>query len=308
MKINYLKHNDIDKEKWDRCIASSINDLIYARSFYLDIMSPGWDALEMNGYESVMPLTWKKKFGIRYLHQPSFTQQLGIFGPGKFDEILIKPFLDKAFKVFDFAEINLNFANTYKAADKQKSNFFLPLNKPFEEIEKNFHKEIKREVRKNRLLYLPSEKYNNVILLFKSLYNKKTSFKRQQYERFSMLCDFLSKQDSLIVRKVEDEKGQLLSSAILFSDKKRLYYILAATTDEGRKVKANYFLLYNLIKEYSEQDRIFDFEGSDIPSIQFFFKKFGPLEEKYPFIVHNNLPLFAKKLKAIGQEIKAKSN
>jgi len=301
LKINYLKHNDIDKEKWDRCIASSFNDLIYARSFYLDIMSPGWHALEMNGYQFVMPLTWKQKLGIRYLYQPSFTQQLGVFGPESLDEKLIKSFLDKAFALFDFAEINLNFANTYKSADKQKSNFFLHLNKPFQEIENIFQKEIKREVKKNRLFYLPSQEYNNVILLFKSLYNKKTSLKKEQYQKFSSVCDFLSKADSLIVRKVQDENQQLLSTAILFSDRKRLYYILAATTDEGRKVKANYFLLYNLIKEFSEQDLIFDFEGSDIPSIQFFFKKFGPLEEKYPFIRHNNLPLFAKKLKGIGQ-------
>jgi hypothetical protein len=219
---------------------------------------------------------------------------------------LINAFLDQAFRRFDFAEINLNYANTTISAYKQKSNFFLYLNKAFQEIENNFQKEIKREVKKNHLLYLPSEDYRNVLSLFKNLYNQKASLKKEQYGRFLKLCDFLSKENSLIVRKVQDETGQLLSSAIVFSDKKRLYYILAATTDEGRKVKANYSLLYNLIKEYSGQDRIFDFEGSEIPSIQFFFKKFGPLQEKYPFISHNNLPFIAKKLKGIGQDIKAK--
>ena len=75
VNIRHVKHKDINKLKWDKCIDTAPNGLIYANSFYLDIMSKGWDGLVMNDYEAVMPLTWNKKFGIFYLRQPAFTQQ-----------------------------------------------------------------------------------------------------------------------------------------------------------------------------------------------------------------------------------------
>ena len=57
MNIAYLSNKNIDKQKWDRCIDMASNGLIYAYSFYLDAMSKHWDALILNDYEIVMPLT-----------------------------------------------------------------------------------------------------------------------------------------------------------------------------------------------------------------------------------------------------------
>jgi hypothetical protein len=56
-QIQYLSHKNIDKIKWDAVIASSSNRLIYGYSFYLDHMAKQWDALILNDYEAVMPLT-----------------------------------------------------------------------------------------------------------------------------------------------------------------------------------------------------------------------------------------------------------
>ena len=60
--VSYLQNKDIDKIKWDKCIDTASNGLIYAYSFYLDTMAKHWDALVMNDYEAVMPITWNKKF------------------------------------------------------------------------------------------------------------------------------------------------------------------------------------------------------------------------------------------------------
>ena len=94
MKISYLTQANIDKSKWDRCIDTAENGLIYAYSFYLDAMSENWDALIVNDYEMVMPLTWKKKYTIYYLYQPVFTASLGIFGNNISAE-MVKSFLEK---------------------------------------------------------------------------------------------------------------------------------------------------------------------------------------------------------------------
>jgi hypothetical protein len=106
-----------------------------------------------------------------------------------------------------------------------------------------------------------------------------------------------------MVRKVTTRERELLTTAILFKDLKRIYYILSTTSEQGRKQQANYFLLYHVIKEFSERDLIFDFEGSEIQSIKSFFKKFGAVEQIYPFVRMNNLPFLQKQIKNLADNL-----
>ena len=65
--IHYLKHHRIDKARWDRCISKAVNSRVYACSWYLDLVCPGWEALVEEDYTSVFPLTSRWK-GIYYLY------------------------------------------------------------------------------------------------------------------------------------------------------------------------------------------------------------------------------------------------
>jgi hypothetical protein len=274
LKILCLKNAEIDKQKWDSCIDDCGFGLIYASSFYLDIMSPDWQALILNDYQFVMPLTCHKKFGISYLYQPAFTQQLGIFG-----------------------EINLNYENNIDDFSKRRTNLILPLGIPFDEIKSKFRRDFVKNICKNQLSYSADEDFATAIGLFKKVNSDKIRLSNNNYNKFSRLCYEIKKRGGLLVRKVHSPEGKLLSSAILFKDHRRIYYILAATNVEGREKEANYFLLYHLIKEFAGHDLIFDFEGSDIQTIQFFFKKFGAIEQPYFFVKWNRLPFIQKKIK-----------
>jgi len=307
LKISYVQHENIDKEKWDRCIENAANGLIYARSYFLDIMSKNWGALVMNDYEAVMPLTWNRKFGIFYLRQPAFTQQLGIFGNFSINNDVAEEFINKALELFSFAEINLNFANEYKRAAAIRCNLILSLNRPFIEIENNFRKDFVKKIKDNNLIFEVSDEAEKAILLFKQTYSKKLHTSESGYENLIQLCLVLTNKGQLLVRKVSSQDGKLLAIAIFFKDKKRIYYILSTTLPEGRKLDANYFLLYHLIKEFSEQNLIFDFEGSEIPSINFFFRKFGAIEQPYPFVRINQLPVWKKWIKKIYDYYKFRS-
>jgi hypothetical protein len=65
--IRYIKHSEIEKNLWDKTVESSVNSIIYGYSWYLDVVSPGWDCLVYGDYDVVFPLTWNKKYGIKYL-------------------------------------------------------------------------------------------------------------------------------------------------------------------------------------------------------------------------------------------------
>ncbi|MEO6814633.1 MAG: GNAT family N-acetyltransferase [Ginsengibacter sp.] len=297
--IQFVKHKDIDKMKWDVRVAIASNGLIYACSYYLDVMSENWDALIMDDYEAVMPLTWNKKFGISYLRQPPFTQQLGIFGSANFDKKLTGQFIKKALERYPFIDINLNYANDCIAHSTKKCNLVLSLERHFDLLKTSFRKDLVSKATVAHLIYESSEDFEEAIRIFKQAYSEKLpNLEKYHYENLVKLCILLKNKNQIFVRKVNSPEGKLLAMAIFFKDQKRIYYILSSLLPAGRKYDANAFLLYEVIKEFSGQNLIFDFEGSDIPSIKFFFNKFNPAEETYCSIEINTLPFWKKWIKS----------
>lgn len=105
--IRFLKRAEINDDLWNSCVENSEGGLIYAGTPYLDTITD-WNALVMENYGAVMPLPFRKKYGIRYLYQPAFCQQLGVIG----EQQDSSDFIATAKTHFSFAEINLNFTNT----------------------------------------------------------------------------------------------------------------------------------------------------------------------------------------------------
>lgn len=64
-EIRYIKHQNIDTEKWDECVDNAENRRIYATHWHLDRTAEYWDALVLGDYEYVMPLPVKKNGAFR---------------------------------------------------------------------------------------------------------------------------------------------------------------------------------------------------------------------------------------------------
>ena len=77
--ITYIKRKDLEVEKYDACIENSLQSRVYAFSWYLDIVADNWDVLVLDDYKAVMPIPWKKKYFIRYVHPPLWLLELGVF-------------------------------------------------------------------------------------------------------------------------------------------------------------------------------------------------------------------------------------
>lgn len=291
-ELQYLHRNQIDTNKWDRCITNAGNGLIYARSFFLDNMASNWDALVSGDYETVMPLTWRKKWGIKYLYKPAFIQQLGIFTNASLTPALMNAFLDVLPAHFRYAAVFLNYAHPVHGLP-QHSNFILPLHAPYPALRKNYKpdlvKNLKRTGRFN-LSYSASGDYTGTLASFKELYGSRLPhITGDDYNRFEKVFYWLHKENRLIVRKVT-ENDQLLSAAALLHDKNRLYLIASVTGEEGRSKGANHFLIDRLVHEFAASDLILDFEGSDKPGIAHFYKNFGSIDQPYFFYTYNRLP------------------
>jgi hypothetical protein len=294
--IRYIAYQQIDKLKWDTCIDTAGNGLVYAYSFYLDTMAKHWDALILNDYEAVMPLTWNKKYGIAYLYQPAFTQQLGIFSKRIMNEAIRKSFIVAAQQRFRFAEIYVNFN-----CGIGQPNFILPLHHPYSFIQQGYKNDLLKNLKhaaKFSLSYVATDDITTAIDLYRSHYAVRTPHvKQKDYQHFQKVCEMVKQNGNLLIRKVVDDKETTLAIALLLKDKKRLYNVLSTVTKEGRQCEANHYLFDNVIQEFCGQELILDFEGSSIAGIAGFYQKFGALNESYYFLRYNRLPWLLKYFK-----------
>ena len=284
--IKYLTRNEINIKKYDDCISKAYNSRIYAFSWYLDIVAhKNWGVLVLKDYKAVMPLPKRKKYFISYVFLPSWIQQLGVFSEDRIDQKLITKFIKKIPKRFKLIDVFLNSENIVVSKNiTTRINYVLKLNKPFEELYKNYKKGRKSSIKlaQNYNLKIVGDfNYEEIIQLFKG--NKGVELNKNSID-YTHLSDLIKYALSLNFAEslaIVNEEEELIGGAFFLKNKKRITYFFSAINEEGRDKQAMSFLINYVIKKFSNSDYIFDFEGSMVEDIASFFKSFGSEIEEY---------------------------
>jgi hypothetical protein len=309
LNIQYLTNRQIDKPKWDNCIDNATNGLIYGYSFYLDHMAKHWDALVLskglhseNDYEAVMPLTWKRKFGINYLYQPFLAAQLGIFGKQITEEQVLQ-FIESIPTSFRLIEINLNSGNVSGFSGRfsiKRNNYVLNLNKSYEELYMAYRENIRRNIIKAKQIGCLIQKdfdAEKVIELAVQQMKSQGNEVIENINHFRKLFKYLHSRQMATTYGVFSPQNELLSSCVFFFSHNRAYYILVGNHPDGKSTGASPALIDAFIKDNSGKNMLLDFEGSDITSLAHFYSGFGATNEIYPALKINRLPFYLKWLK-----------
>lgn len=309
-QIKYLINKEIDWRKWDACIRNAPNGLIYAYSIYLSQMAKQCDALVLNDYDAVMPLTWNKKYGFYYLYQPAFTASLGVFGKN-ISEQTVNNFLSSIPSNFKLIEISLNHQNNFPTTINgyyPRSNYILDLNKPYEELLKAYRDNHKRNISKAIQAGCRVNKeinVNDVIRLHQEYLNHADHTSETDHSNFLGLYNLIRKNETQTIDEelnatvygITGPQNKLLASAVFLFSHNRAYYILVGNHPDGKTIGASHALIDTFIKDHAGQDLILDFEGSDIRNLAFFYSGFGAKEEIYPAIKINKLPWYIRLFK-----------
>lgn len=299
----FLRHHEVDKQRWDACINSAANSLIYGYSFYLDAMAPRWNALVEKDYNWVLPLPHRQKFGITYLYQPAFTQQLGVFARRP-QEVPTNDILKALQERYRFCEMRWNYATTHlqeTISQAPATNYILDLKDSYANISERYSKDLRRNLQRGAKFpfkYIPLEDYHICIHLYQQYYgNRMPHVKANDYKAFEQVCKYAAANGMLVCRQVVNENDEVLALALLLSDGKRLYNMMNTTTTAGRKTEANHILLDCIIREFCQRPMLFDFEGSDLPGVKAFYQNFSPVDQPYYAIRYNRLPWPVRMLK-----------
>ena len=307
MMVTYLEHNAIDKPKWDALVAECGN--IYAYSWYLDIVHPGWDALVEDDYQSVMPLTGGKKFGVNYLFQPYFVQQLGVFSrslTAETTEACLKAIPSK----YRFAEIRLNEDNAF-AEDAPgvayHRNVLLDLGQGYEILHSRYHQNAKRNLAKAEscnLQVVDAVAPSDVVALFRD--NRGALIAKWGDAEYARLVELtqaaISHKAACVLGVTEEGVGRLLCAAIFMKTDKRMTFLFSGLTEEGKQHQAMTYLLDQVIQQQSHQPITFDFEGSDDDNLARFYLGFGGREVHYPSYAFNKLSPIGKALLSVWKK------
>lgn len=295
MNIRLVTRQDIDQQRWESCIRNAPNGLAYARIGFLDLMTDQWCAIVLDDYRAVMPIPYRTKWGITYVYQPAFIQQLGLIGSFTQDELHAS--IQLLVNQIRYGNLPLNFHNAAEGATPG-TNYVLDLNKPYQDIASRFTYYLRRTTKEDKttdLLYKASAAFDRTIHAYRDRYGQR--FPHVHERSYQGLLTFCQQYPEQVLLREAWRKEELLSAILLLRDEKRLYLLISVNTPEGKKAEANRFLLNQLILEFSGTPLVLDFEGSDIPGVAAFYEGFGAVLQPYYVLNWNKLPFPIRLLK-----------
>ena len=231
-------------------------------------------------YDMVMPLPRRQKYGIHYIHCPSWVQQLGVFSGKKITEDTILDFMDHIPKKFLLVDYRFNAANPLSLEQKhERMNYILSLNKGFEQLFEGYNKNRRRISRLGFDDFVLEKQGGQAdfIALYRSM-EKNYSPDKNAFEKLKSLS--MLNNDFIKIWNVY-KNGVPVAGLLWTLTPKRITYLVPVVKQEFKRDHLHTFLINELIRTYQNTELILDFEGSMIPGVANFYQSFGAVKEPY---------------------------
>lgn len=289
----FLKHQEINKQKWDSIINQCFNSKIYGSSKYLDIISPNWNAFVHKDWNWVFPIPSKKKHLIPIIIQPTFCQQLGFFRKTPTTDIPIDSIISDLNKKYPFIVYRFLVDNSVTISRKliKRTTYILPLKDNYEINYKNFsssHKKNLKRSKKSDTSIIESEDYKTLVDLIYDMYSEKKlgDVKNKNFNALLNLFKLGIKNPQTKFYYVTNSKNKIIAGAC-FMNYHNQYLLFSGSNAEGYSSKSTFALVNHFIFNHSSLDAYLDFSGSDIKGIAEFNKGWGAqLQEYYEYYNH----------------------
>jgi hypothetical protein len=126
-----------------------------------------------------------------------------------------------------------------------------------------------------------SDDVNLVFNLYKHVFDRKERRVPMTLEWLRNLDVQLRKASASQILIARTSEGQAAAMAYLLEDHRKVYLFLTGIAPEHKKTAALSLLIWQAIKTAAEKGKAFDFEGSIIPEVEYFFRGFGGIQETF---------------------------
>lgn len=289
--LKHIHHSEIDKKKWDAKVASIPYTPFYFLYDYLSSIC-NWNAIVIeveNEYSLILPLPFQTKFGLKYLYQPFFCQQLGPLFDGGIDKKTWSD-LSKSIKnnyLYGTMQWSENQVSNPVFFSEKRVNLTLPLGELYNVLELNYNKNRKRVLKRLKqedYIIECTEIENDINLCIddfcKQLGGRFENVKEENYDKLKYALSKISNTAKLYVVKVI-LRGETCSEVLFVEFNHRITYLLAYTVEAYTSTGVGSLIVDVVIKNNQHTTKKIDFEGGEIEGIAKFYKSFGAKEENY---------------------------
>lgn len=299
----------LDTAAWDTFVARSPQGSLYANSWYMDALIPGWQALVVckgDAWQAVMPLGIRRKYGISYALQPSFCQYLGVlFAPfeGKIHKIthrkreVLQALLGAMPRELRYWSYHFSPSFDYflpfsheRCSITPRVNHRLDLDRPLQQIEANFSSSITNHLKKAQLHGLTCRESHDIRSLAAQM--RRLGFIRTEAEQaaFMRLWQAAVLRRQVFLLEVADAAGRIHCQGLFLTSEGKAVFIASALNPLWKNQGANSLLICHAIRHCKALGiRELDFKGSMLTGVEPFILGFHPLPEVYFSITRNRL-------------------
>lgn len=298
-----LSREQIDAQTWDNHIHHSQQCVIYALSWYLDIVSSQWEALvwpSAGDFSIAMPLSVRRKFGKRVLYQPLFCQYLGIFSKHELNAAQCEAFLQAltarfpyishyTFNPENFAVMNMLCLRSIESEVFQ--THWLHLERPYAALYAGYSRDRRTNLKRSRdWKVVESDDFEPLIALFAE--NHAAGIGKIHADAYRILR-------RLGEACIKNARGRLMyahtggdmcAGILLTHYHARTIYLFNAADNAGRKGNARAVMLDAYFRDNAGTKSVFDFESPQNESIAAYYAGFGAIAMPFYCIRRNALP------------------
>ena len=290
--IRFLKHSEIDPEKWNQAVRNSLSSNVLAEYELLNLLTGGdtWHALVENDYETVMPLPTRKKGVLKYVYTPFFLPQMGIFSEREIKPQKVADFLYEISRHYVLADVLMNEKTESGHGDHEFVSHSLSLNLAYNELYSQFHENTRRNIKaaqKQQVrVTVQEEKIADIIALFRTNKGSEEAvhFRENDYARLQHVADYLLKHNLLEVYGVRTVQNELAAGALFVKDGKRRWFWFSGRDNQLSESKPMFLLLDTYIRDHAESDLYLDFNGSSNPNVARLYQGFDGKRYTIPFV------------------------
>jgi hypothetical protein len=303
-----IDRSRIDSDAWDKFISENTSGIIYFKSWYLDVVAPGWSAIiskKDQKWCAVMPVYIQSKGFFKYSIQPQFSRYLGILFSAEISKS------DKKFSIYktitneiinlipeNISLFDYNFHKDFSYflpfqwksySVKIKISHFIPL-KTFDIY--SISSSIKNHLKKAETIGLKLEKSHDIEPLI-SLSIGRRIMNNTAALIFRKLWAEISRFNAGSIIYAKDEEGNIHGGAAIVYDGETASLIHSLVDSKLKRSGANSLLLFEIISKL-KIDKIykyFYFEGSMHENVEAFILGFRPEIITYYSISKNKIPL-----------------
>lgn len=298
--ITRVSRQELHLSRYEKCLETAPGAPVYAWPWFLDIMAGKWEVLVWDDYRYVMPVAFRRKWGISYVYQPVFVQQLGIYPAAPPDET--RAFFTLLASLYPY----IHYPSGYGAEEAEAAGFTimehhtrrLRLGTGYPSLAARFGDYITQNLKKATLNQITvSREFQPAVFFELQKVSRKIPVPADAWNRFRRLMEATLSDGRGLLLVARDPGKEAVAAAYFILWRDTAYYMAVCSGPRGRALRAGFALLDTFFRDHGHLPITFDFEGSSVEGVDRFFAAFGAESSPYYLFRLNRLPWPIRRIK-----------